>query len=73
MAIINQFDKRSGITYIYESISYWDKAKQQPRAKRTLIGNRDPHTGEVVPTPTSRSNPLCITLSLRVISPPVPF
>ena len=36
MAIINQFDKRSGITYVYESISYWDKEKKQPRAKRTL-------------------------------------
>jgi len=50
VAIINQFDKRSGITYVYESVSYWDKEKQQPRAKRTLIGRRDPQTGEVVPT-----------------------
>jgi len=50
MAVINQFDKRSGITYVYESISYWDKAKQQPRAKRKLIGKRDPQTGGIVPT-----------------------
>lgn len=50
MAIVNQFDKRSGITYVYESVSYWDKEKQQPRAKRTLIGKRDPQTGEVIPT-----------------------
>ena len=50
MAIINQFDKRSGITYVYESISYWDKDKQQPRAKRKLIGKRDPNTGEIIPT-----------------------
>lgn len=50
MAIINQLDKRSGITYVYESISYWDKEKQQPRAKRTLIGKRDPQTGEIVAT-----------------------
>ena len=50
MAIINQFDKRSGITYVYESASFWDKEKQQPRAKRTLIGKRDPQTGEIVPT-----------------------
>ena len=26
-AIIHQTDKRSGITYAYESISYWDKEK----------------------------------------------
>ncbi|NDL68874.1 IS1634 family transposase [Anaerotalea alkaliphila] len=50
MAIINQFDKRSGITYVYESTSYWDKEKQQPRAKRKLIGKRDPATGEIIPT-----------------------
>lgn len=50
MAIVNQFDKRSGITYVYESVSYWDKEKQQPRSKRSLIGKRDPATGEIIPT-----------------------
>ena len=50
MATVKQFDPRSGITYIYESISYWDKEKQQSRAKRTLIGKIDKETGEIVPT-----------------------
>lgn len=50
MAIVKQLDKRSGITYVYESTSYWDKEKQQPRSKRTLIGRLDPETGEIVPT-----------------------
>ena len=50
MAIVKQLDKRSGITYVYESMSYWDKEKQQPRSKRKLIGRLDPATGEVVPT-----------------------
>ena len=50
MAIIKQHDKRSGITYIYESTSYWDKEKKQPRSKRKLIGKLDPATGEIVPT-----------------------
>ncbi len=50
MAIIKQCDKRSGITYVYESVSYWDREKKQPRSKRTLIGRLDPDTGEVVPT-----------------------
>ena len=50
MAIIKQRDKRSGITYVYESVSYWDREKKQPRSKRTLIGRLDPDTGEVVPT-----------------------
>ncbi len=49
-AIVYQKDKRSGITYAYESFSYWDKNKQQSRAKRTLIGRVDNETGEIVPT-----------------------
>ena len=42
MAIIKQFDKRSGITYVYDSKSYYDKEKKCSRAKRTLIGKIDP-------------------------------
>ena len=50
MAIIYQHDKRSNITYAYESHSYWDKEKKMSRAKRTLIGRVDTATGEVIPT-----------------------
>ena len=49
MAIIKQFDKRSGITYVYDSKSYYDKEKKCSRAKRTLIGKLDPNTGEIIP------------------------
>ena len=50
MSIIKHFDKRSGITYVYESTSYWDKEKQQPRSHRTLIGKIDKETGEMLST-----------------------
>ena len=50
MAIIKQFDKRSGITYVYDSKSYYDKEKKCSRAKRTLIAKIDPDTGEMIPT-----------------------
>lgn len=50
MAIIKQYDKRSGITYVYDSKSYYDKEKKCSRAKRTLIGKIDPDTGEIIPT-----------------------
>lgn len=50
MAIIKQFDKRSGITYVYDSKSYYDKEKKCSRAKRTLIGKIDHNTGEIIPT-----------------------
>lgn len=49
-AIVRQTDKRTGITYVYESVSFWDRDKQQSRAKRKLIGKIDPETGNVVPT-----------------------
>ncbi len=49
MAIVYQKDKRSGITYAYDSISYWDKEKKQSRARRKLIG-RVSESGEIVPT-----------------------
>ena len=50
MGIVYQKDKRSGITYAYESKAYWDKEKKQSRAKRTLIGRVDEATGEILPT-----------------------
>ena len=50
MAIIKQLDKRSGITYVYDSKSYYDKEKKCSKAKRTLIGKLDPETGEIIPT-----------------------
>ncbi|HWQ67014.1 MAG TPA: IS1634 family transposase [Methanospirillum sp.] len=50
VAIVYQTDKRSGITYAYQSYSYWDKEKKQSRARRTLIGRVNSETGEIVPT-----------------------
>ena len=50
MSIVKNKDKRTGITYVYESESYWDKEKQQPRSRRTLIGKLDEETGEIIPT-----------------------
>ena len=50
MSIVKNKDKRTGITYVYESESYWDKEKQQPRSHRKLIGKLDETTGEIIPT-----------------------
>jgi transposase len=50
MSIVYQKDKRSGITYAYESTAWWDKEKKQSRSKRTLIGRLDDATGKIVPT-----------------------
>lgn len=47
MGIVYQTDKRSGITYAYESKAYWDSEKKQSRSRRTLIRRVDPETGEI--------------------------
>lgn len=45
-----RYTNKSGTTYVYESLSYWDPQLKQARAHRTLIGKVDPETGLVVPT-----------------------
>ena len=50
MSLVKHTDKRTGVTYVYESESYWDKEKQQPRSHRRMIGKIDPETGEIIPT-----------------------
>lgn len=45
---INVTNKKTGVTYVYESISYWDKEKKQSRNKRVCIGKLDPHTKEFI-------------------------
>ena len=50
MAIIDVYNRARDVTYVYESVSYWDKEKKQPRSRRKLIGKRDPETGEIIPT-----------------------
>jgi transposase len=48
-AIVFYKNKKNGITYAYESKSYWDKEKQQGRSKRKCIGHVDSESGEIVP------------------------
>lgn len=66
MSIVYQHDKRSGITYAYESEAHWDKAKKQSRAKRTLIGRVDPVTREIVPTRPRKVKAEEVELSKRL-------
>lgn len=50
MAIIKQTNKKTGVTYVYDSHSYWDKERKQHRSDRKLLGKIDPESGEIVPT-----------------------
>ena len=47
---VEQVNKKNGITYVYESHSYWDKQKKQSRSKRVCIGKIDPDTGAFIPS-----------------------
>ena len=49
-SIVYQIDKKTGTKYAFESISYWDKDKKQPRSKRKYLGKVDPETGEIIPS-----------------------
>ena len=42
--------RRGHIVYLYESVSYWDKEKKQPRSIRKLLGKLDETTGKIVST-----------------------
>lgn len=53
--IVYQTNKKTGITYAYESISYWDKEKRQSRAKRKCIGRVDSETKKIIPTRKRKS------------------
>lgn len=47
---VHHFHKKTGTTYVYESISYWDKKKKQPRNRQVCIGKLDPLSGAFVPS-----------------------
>lgn len=52
---VHQTNKASGITYVYEGISFWDKEKKQARNKLICIGKLDVETGDFIPS--KRSSP----------------
>ncbi|MFH0866837.1 MAG: IS1634 family transposase [Bacteroidota bacterium] len=71
-AIVYHKCKKTGITYAYESISHWDKEKQQSRAKRKCIGKLDPETGEIIPTRKQKLSGLLEKSEKRIVPGQVP-
>ncbi len=70
----HQTNKETGVTYVYEATSYWDKEKKQPRNTKVCIGKLDPETGEVIPS--KRLDPLqaaardpAVTATARIVGP----
>lgn len=38
----------NGTTYVYENISYWNKATKRTEHKRKCLGHLDPDSGEII-------------------------
>lgn len=49
-------NKTTGVTYVYECVSFWDKIKKKPASKCTCIGKLDPGTGELIPSKRFQSS-----------------
>jgi transposase len=49
----------NGTTYVYQSVGYWDKQKQQARHQRICLGKKDPHTGELIPSKMNTAPRAC--------------
>lgn len=50
---VNQFDKRTGVTYVYENRPYWCKDKKQGRSRRKCVGKIEKIDGEDVFVPST--------------------
>lgn len=54
-SIIHITNKTSGITYAYESHSYWDKDAKAPRTRRVYLGRVD-ENGNIIPKKNKSSS-----------------
>jgi len=69
VATVFQTNKKTGITYAYENEAYWNKEKQQSRARRKLLGKVDPVTGGIIPTRSYRKKNEAIETNLTKPGP----
>lgn len=75
---VNYVNKTNGMTYVYESISFWDKEKKQSRNKRVCVGKLDSASGELIPSKrlVSVSEPLATdvpvtTATAKIVGPSI--
>lgn len=73
---VHQTNKKTGITYVYEGVSFWDKEKKQARNKQVCIGKVDAGTGDFIPskrfTPEQAAvRDLSVTASAEIVGPSI--
>lgn len=47
---VHHYNKKNGVTYVYEAVSVWDKEKKASTNKQVCIGKLNPETGEFIPS-----------------------
>jgi transposase len=55
MSLVYLKNKKSGVTYVYECQSFWNKEKKRPDSIRKCIGKLDPETNEIISTKQAQS------------------
>lgn len=73
---VNHVNKNTGVTYVYESVSTWDKKKKQSRNKQVCVGKLDPISGEFIPSKRLKPEQAVVrdpevTASAEVIGPSI--
>ena len=73
---VYQVNKKTGVTYVYEAISFWDKSKKQARNRQVCIGKLDSETGNFIPSKRSAlqqatSDSLVMTASAKIVGPTI--
>jgi len=48
MSLVYLKNKKSGVTYVYECKSFWNKEKKRPDSTRKCIGKLNPETNEII-------------------------
>ena len=69
MSLVHLKNKKTGVTYVYESTGYWDKEKQQARNNRKCIGKLDPNTGKLIPSKKDESDTSASLTKQRSLPP----
>ena len=71
---VNHLDKKTGVTYVYESSSFWDKELKQSRNRQVCIGKLDPDSGELIPSKRlsqERAQSLPTTAQATIVGPSI--
>lgn len=72
---VHHLNKRTGVTYIYESHSFWDKEKKQARNKQVCVGKLDP-SGSFIPSKRLKPEQAAardpvVTASAEIVGPSI--